>query len=112
MSGPLDFLKRFAGELRASGVRFAITSGMACVHYGLQQTTKDSDWIVAPENLESFRALLNRLESRTPPWRISYRAIFGAPLELRKALGRAVVKAQSTLAVLALVQPPIHELLP
>jgi len=39
---------------------------MACVHYRLQQTTKDSDWII---------------EGELPPWRISYRQICGAPLE-------------------------------
>jgi hypothetical protein len=146
MSAPLAFLRRFAGELRAGGIRFAVTSGMACVHYGLQQTTKYSDWIIAIENLDRFRALLVALENRQPPWRISYRAIFGAPLEMdyrawqneadfawpvaesfalqhqrlatvaRRlgfehdpvgAVGRAVVKAQTTTATLALVQPPI-----
>jgi len=80
MSSPLDFLRRFATELRSAGIRFAITSGMACVHYGLQQTTKDSDWIIAPEDLGKLRALLADLETATPPWRISYREICGAPL--------------------------------
>lgn len=32
MSAPLDFLKIFAGKLREADIRFAITSGMACVH--------------------------------------------------------------------------------
>ena len=44
VSAPLDFLRIFAGQLRQAGIPFAITSGMACVHYGLQQNTKDSDW--------------------------------------------------------------------
>ena len=39
MSAPLDFLRIFAGQLRQAGIHFAITSGMACVHYGLQQNT-------------------------------------------------------------------------
>ena len=30
MSAPLDFLKSFAGKLRETGIRFALTSGMAC----------------------------------------------------------------------------------
>src|SRR5437868_14995920 len=80
MSAPLDFLRIFAGELRGAGIRFAITSGMACVHYGLQQTTKDSDWIIAPEDLGKLRDLLLRLEEKPAPWRVSYRPIFGAPL--------------------------------
>ncbi len=37
MQTPLDFLNTFRVEMRASGIRFAITSGMACVHYGLQE---------------------------------------------------------------------------
>lgn len=81
MSAPLDFLKIFAGQLRQAGIPFAITSGMACVHYGLQQTTKDSDWIIPAENLARLRALFTRLEGELPPWRISYRQICGAPLE-------------------------------
>src|SRR5712691_880312 len=81
MSAPLDFLKLFAGQLRQAGIRFAITSGMACVHYGLQQTTKDSDWIIAPEDLVKLRELLTALERASPSWLVSYRQIFGAPLD-------------------------------
>jgi hypothetical protein len=51
VSAPLDFLKIFAGQLRQAEISFAITSGMACVHYGLQQITKDSDWIIPAEDL-------------------------------------------------------------
>lgn len=54
---------------------------MACVHYGLQQTTKDSDWIIPAEELEKLRGLFTRLEGELPPWRVSYRQICGAPLE-------------------------------
>ncbi|MBI4657922.1 MAG: hypothetical protein HY735_03575 [Verrucomicrobia bacterium] len=82
MSAPLDFLKIFAGQIRSAGIRFAITSGMACVHYGLQQTTKDSDWIIAPEDMGKLRELLSCLEQASPAWRISYRSICGAPLDL------------------------------
>ncbi len=81
MSAPLDFLRLLADRLRGAGLRFAVTSGMACVHYGLQQTTKDSDWVVAPEELARLRELLVGLEGQLPPWRVSYRPIFGAPLE-------------------------------
>src|SRR6266404_388436 len=81
MSAPLDFLRLFAGRLRGAGIRFAITSGMACVHYGLQQTTKDSDWIVAPADIDRLRDLLIGLEHESPAWRVSYRPIFAAPLE-------------------------------
>jgi hypothetical protein len=81
MSAPLDFLKIFAGQLRTAGIPFAITSGMACVHYGLQQNTKDSDWIIPAEALARLRELLIKQEGDLPPWRVSYRQIFGAPLE-------------------------------
>ena len=80
VSTPLEFLYHFRDLLRESGIRFAITSGMACVYYGLQQNTKDSDWIIEPADLPKLLALLERHERRVPPWRISYRQIFGAPL--------------------------------
>src|SRR5207249_1822520 len=54
---------------------------MACVHYGLQQTTKDSDWIIPADDLARLRELFARLEGELPPWRVSYRQICGAPLE-------------------------------
>ncbi|MBI4025078.1 MAG: hypothetical protein HY360_08860 [Verrucomicrobia bacterium] len=81
MSAPLEFLKFIRTRLRADGIRFALTSGMACVHYGLQQTTKDSDWIIVPDDLARFRKLIGRIEKEAAPLNVSYRAIFGAPLE-------------------------------
>jgi hypothetical protein len=77
---PLEFLYHFRDLLRERDIRFAITSGMACVYYGLQQNTKDSDWIIEPADLPKLRKLLLDHERRVPPWRISYRQIFGAPL--------------------------------
>lgn len=81
MLTPLDFLNLFRVELRASGIHFAMTSRMACVHYGLQQTTKVSDWIVPPDQVEKVRSLFVRHEASLPPWAIRYRSIFAAPLE-------------------------------
>lgn len=80
MSSPLAFIAMLRDRLRQAGVRFAITSGQACVYYGIQQTTKDSDWIIAPEDLEILRVVLGERE-RTRPWRAAYRSICGAPLE-------------------------------
>lgn len=54
---------------------------MACIRYGLQQTTKDSDWIVAAVELVKLRGLFERCERRLPPWVVQYRPIFGAPFE-------------------------------
>lgn len=76
-----EFLEEFSARLRGAGIRFAITSGMACVRYGLQQNTKDSDWIIEPGHLDRLRGLLGALEDRMPPWRVRYRPVFGAPLE-------------------------------
>jgi len=81
MQSPLEFLDHFRADLRAAGIRFAITSGMACVRYGLQQTTKDSDWILPPEQVDALRGLLVRRERSMPPWVVRYRSIFGAPLD-------------------------------
>lgn len=81
MTSPLEFLHAFRAELREAGIRFAITSGMACVHYGLQQTTKDSDWILPPDQAAPLRSLFVRREATLPPWTVRYRSIFGAPLE-------------------------------
>ena len=82
MSAPFDFLREFRARLRAAGIRAILTSGMACVHYGLQLTTKDSHWIVSGTELEPLRDLLTQLEGGLPPWRVSYRAICGAPLDV------------------------------
>lgn len=81
MNSPLDFLRVFRGRLREAGIRFALTSGMACVEYGLQQSTRDTDWIIAPEDLEKLRTLFDRLEAGSPSYRVMYRSLFGAPLD-------------------------------
>jgi hypothetical protein len=77
----LGFVHQFRDLLRVRGIRFAITSGMACVRFGVQQTTKDSDWIVDPGHLHALMDVLTRAEQRMPPWRVSYRAICGAPID-------------------------------
>ncbi len=83
MTEPLGFVYLVRDLMRAAGVRCAITSGMACVYYGLQQTTKDTDWIVDPADLAKLRDLLFAQQRRLPPWQISYRTIFGAPMDAR-----------------------------
>ena len=51
MSDPIEFYRTFRNLLREWGVEGVLTSGMACVEYGLQQNTKDTDWIVAPTDI-------------------------------------------------------------
>ena len=62
-------------------IRHVLTSGMACVEYGIQQNTKDTDWIIHPDDLEKLIALLCECERGLTGknWRISYRSLFGAP---------------------------------
>jgi hypothetical protein len=81
VSTPLEFISLFREHLREAGIRFAITSGMACIYYELQQNTKDSDWIIPPEDIGKLVKLLLKLGTDLPPWRISYRSLFGAPLD-------------------------------
>lgn len=77
---PLDFLRLLIRALSDAGVGAVVTSGMACVHYGLQQTTKDVDVVVPLHDLTRLHDLIPRLEQGLPAWRIGYRVIFGAPL--------------------------------
>ena len=85
MNGPLEFLHIFVERLREANIRFAITSGMACVHYGLQHNTKDSDWIFCVEDIDLLRDFLIKAEGELPPWRVSYRPVFGAAAPDRAA---------------------------
>jgi len=56
---------------------------MACVEYGIQQTTKDTDWVIDPGDLAALVSLLEELEAGLSGrnWRVSYRPLFGAPLQ-------------------------------
>lgn len=46
-------------ELRARGALCAITSGLACVHYGIAETTKDCDLLCHPNSFETLLGLLS-----------------------------------------------------
>lgn len=81
MSAPLAFLEGLTARLTAAEVSFAVTSGMACVYYGLQQTTKDVDLIVAVEEVDALRGALEATQRELPPWTVRYRPVFLAPLE-------------------------------
>jgi hypothetical protein len=82
MTSPLDFLKALVAKLTAARIEFAVTSGMACVFYGVQQTTKDVDVVLSQQDLGKFLDLLSVMEHEMPPWRVSYRVVFGAPLDV------------------------------
>ncbi len=83
MSSPLQFYRKLKALFAEHGLRAILTSGMACVEYGIQETTKDTDWIIHPDDLEKFVALLCQQEKGLSGanWRVSYRSLFGAPLD-------------------------------
>ena len=81
MASPIQFYRNFQALMREHGLRHVLTSGMACVEYGLQQNTKDTDWIIHPDDLEKLLAMLYECERGLTGnnWRVSYRSLFGAP---------------------------------
>ena len=76
-----QFYEGLVVKLRERGVVCAITSGMACVHYGVAETTKDCDLLCAPEQADNFRELLaeTTLRGLSP----NYRGNISPPLDTR-----------------------------
>jgi hypothetical protein len=83
MNSPIEFYRTFQSLLRGRGIDGVLTSGMACVEYGIQQNTKDTDWIVAPALIDRLVTLFSELERGISGanWRVSYRGLFAAPLD-------------------------------
>lgn len=83
MSDPIAFYRSFRGLLRERAIKATLTSGMACVEYGLQQNTKDTDWILDLEGIIRLVELCGELERGVSgrSWRVTYRGLFGAPLD-------------------------------
>ncbi len=54
MSSPLEFLRRVAAELPGAGIRFAITSAMACARYHAHFDTP-ADLAAWPPELDGGR---------------------------------------------------------
>ena len=76
-----SFFENFVRTLRSRGVVCAITSGMACVHYGVAETTKDCDLLCHPG---SFDTLLNLLaETKISGAACHYRGNISPPLDVR-----------------------------
>lgn len=72
------FFEELVQQLRSRGVICGITSGMACVHYGVAETTQDCDLLC---HLESFDKLLRLLgETAVGDRRCHYRGHISPPL--------------------------------
>lgn len=56
------FYEGLVSRARSQGITCAITSGMACVAFGVAQATKDCDLLCAPEAAARFFALLCETE--------------------------------------------------
>jgi hypothetical protein len=75
------FYEDLVRKLRAQGVVCAITSGLACVHYGVAETTKDCDLLC---HSGSFDVLLERLAATRVEGRVcGYRGNISPPLDAR-----------------------------
>jgi hypothetical protein len=79
------FYEDLVCQLRNDGILCAITSGLACVHYGLAETTKDCDLLCYPD---SFDHLLDLLEKTVIAMECcSYRGHISPPLDKRWHVG-------------------------
>ncbi len=76
-----QFYEGLVIKLRERGVVCAITSGMACVHYGVAETTKDCDLLC---HTASYHTLLDLLgETRVAGAVCHYRGNISPPLDAR-----------------------------
>ncbi|MBN2035440.1 MAG: hypothetical protein JW768_01740 [Chitinispirillaceae bacterium] len=73
MNNPYEGLHR---EFARAGARVMLSSGQACVMYGIAAFSKDGDWIIE-ESEESCRVVLSVLEKNNASYRL------GAPLDIR-----------------------------
>ncbi len=76
-----DFYGRLVKRAHSRKIPCAITSGMACVAFGVSQTTQDCDLLCAPDSAAEFLHILNdtSLRGRLP----SYRGHISPPLDKR-----------------------------
>jgi hypothetical protein len=75
------FYEDLVQELRSRGVLCAITSGLACVHYGIAETTKDCDLLCHPDAFGALLKLLAETTIKGVP--CSYRGNISPPLDPR-----------------------------
>src|SRR5205823_13953261 len=75
------FYEGLVQKLRDRGVICAITSGLACVHYGIAETTKDCDLLCHPASFDELLDLLS--ETRVESFASNYRGNISPPLDAR-----------------------------
>jgi len=76
-----QFYESLVARARRRGIACAITSGMACVAFGVAQATKDCDLLCAPEAAGEFLDLLGKASLRSQLPR--YRGHLTPPLDAR-----------------------------
>ena len=59
-----EFYEGLVTRARRRGIACAITSGMACVAFGVAEATKDCDLLCAPEGAGKFLGLLEEASLR------------------------------------------------
>jgi hypothetical protein len=76
-----QFYERLVARARSRGIGCAITSGMACVAFGVSEATKDCDLLCAPDSAGELLDLLGEatLGGHLP----QYRGNLSAPLDAR-----------------------------
>jgi hypothetical protein len=79
------FYEELVCQLRDRGVVCAITSGLACVHYGIAETTQDCDLLCHPRSFDSLLEVLNETRLQEQP--CQYRGNISPPLDARWHLG-------------------------
>ncbi len=79
------FYEGLVARARGRGVACAITSGMACVNFGVSEATQDCDLLCSPDSAGRLLSLLGEagLEGCLP----SYRGHLSPPLDQRWLLG-------------------------
>jgi hypothetical protein len=75
------FFEDLVRKLRDQGVVCAITSGLACVHYGVAETTQDCDLLCHPKSFDELLKLLSLTDISGA--KCSYRGNISPPLDLR-----------------------------
>lgn len=76
-----EFFTGLVASAQSRGIPCAITSGMACVHFGVAATTKDCDVLCGSDHSDAFRTLI--AATRFRGLKANYRGKISPPLDAR-----------------------------